>query len=113
MKTELKRNIGFNFYSFLVQALNPKNNEVKMVDWFQGKVIIEISKCGTFFYVRSYNQNILDFWLKKFGNDSFIFVYDDNYNLNKLLKETAKIVDAPYIEQCAITKEWIRYEIIY
>jgi hypothetical protein len=29
-----------------------------------------------------------------------------------VLKETAKFVDAPYIEGCALTKEWIRYEIL-
>jgi hypothetical protein len=111
METRLERAIGFPFYNFLVKARNPKTNEIKMVDWFQGKVTIERSSCNTYWYVRSYSQKIMDFWLEKFGSDSFFFNPEDDYQFHKVLKETAKFVDAPYIEGCALTKEWVRYSI--
>ena len=56
------------------------------------------------------NQHI--FWLDKFGDDMFTIIFEDDYKLHKILKETAKFVDAPYIEGCALTNEWIRYEMI-
>lgn len=110
METRLERAIGLPFYNFLVKARNPKTNEIKMVDWFQGKVTIERSSNETYWYVRSYNQKIMDFWLEKFGSDSFVFNPEDDYKFHKVLKETAKFVDAPYIDGCALTKEWVRYE---
>ena len=112
METRLERMIGFPFYDFLVKARNPKTNEIKMVDWFQGKVTIEIESRGYWRYIRSYSQEIINFWLEKFGTDSFVFRPEDDYQFHKVLKETAKFVDAPYIEGCALTKEWIRYEIV-
>ena len=111
METRLDRAIGFPFYNFLVKARNPKTNEIKMVDWFQGSVTIERSTNNTFWYVRSYSQKIMDFWLETFGSDSFFFNPEDDYQFHKVLKETAKFVDAPYIEGCALTKEWVRYSI--
>ena len=102
----------FPFYNFLVKARNPKTNEIKMVDWFKGKVTIEKSNCGTWWYIRSHSQSIMDFWLDKFGDDMFTIIFEDDYKLHKILKETAKFVDAPYIEGCALTNEWIRYEMI-
>lgn len=110
METRLERNIGFDFFEFLVKARNPKTNEVKMVSWLP-TVIIEKSKCGTWWKVRTYSQRIMDFWIEKFGSDSFIFIFEDNYRLSKLLKETVKFVEPPFIPGCALTKEWIRYEI--
>lgn len=53
----------------------------------------------------------MDFWLEKFGSDSFVFRQEDDYQFHKVLKETAKFVDAPYIEGCALTKEWVQYSI--
>lgn len=111
METRLDRNIGFPFYKFLVKARNPKTNEVKMVDWFQGSVTIEIQTSGYWHYIRSYSQKIMDFWLEKFGSDSFLFRPEDDYQFHKVIKETAKFVDAPFIPGCALTKEWVRYEI--
>ena len=112
METRLDRKIGFPFYAFLVKAINPKTNEIKMVDWFQGSVTIEIETSGYWRYIRSSSQKIMDFWLEKFGFDSFVFRPEDDYQFHKVLKETAKFVDAPYIEGCALTKEWIKYKII-
>lgn len=114
METRLECNLSVpsGFYKFLVKARNPKTNEVKMVDWFQGSVTIERNSSQTFWYVRSYSQKIMDFWLEKFGTDTFVFRPEDDYRFHKVLKETAKFVDAPYIEGCALTKEWIRYEIV-
>lgn len=112
METRLDRNIGFNFYTFKVKALNPKTNEIKLVDWFQGNVTIEKSKAEDWWYVNSYSQKIKDFWLEKFGDIGFSFPLWDEYQFHKLLKETARFVDAPYIEGCALTKEWVRYEMI-
>ena len=77
MVTRLERMIGFPFYDFLVKARNPKTNEIKMVDWFQGKVTIEIDSRGYWRYIRSYSQKIMDFWLEKFGKDSFVFRPED------------------------------------
>ena len=113
METRLECNLSVpsGFYKFLVKARNPKTNEVKMADWFQGSVTIERSSNQTFWYVRSYSQKIMDFWLEKFGTDTFVFRPEDDYQFHKVLKETAKFIDAPYIEGCALTKEWIRYEI--
>lgn len=111
METRLERAIGFPFYNFLVKARNPKTNEIKMVDWFQGSVTIESISNDNFWCVRSYSQKIMDFWLEKFGSDSFVFNPEDDYQFHKVLKETAKFVDAPYIEGCALTKEWVRYSI--
>lgn len=111
METRLERAIGFPFYNFLVKTRNPKTNEIKMVDWFQGSVTIERSNCNTFWYVRSYSQKIMDFWLEKFGDIGFTFPMWEDNKFRKLLKETAKFVDAPYIEGCALTKEWVRYSI--
>ena len=111
METRLERNIGFDFFEFLVKARNPKTNEVKMVNWLP-TVIIEKSKCGTWWKVRTYSQRIMDFWIEKFGSDSFIFIFEDNYRLTKLLKETVKFIEPPFIPGCALTKEWIRYEIL-
>ena len=100
------------FYNFLVKARNPKTNEVKMVDWFQGKVTIEIDSSGYYRYIRSYSQKIMDFWIEKFGKTSFVFRPEDDYQFHKVLKKTAKFVDAPFIPGCALTKEWIKYELI-
>ena len=111
MVTRLERTIGFPFYNFLVKARNPKTNEIKMVDWFQGSVTIESISNDNFWHVCSYSQKIMDFWLEKFGSDSFVFNPEDDYQFHKVLKETAKFVDAPYIEGCALTKEWVRYYI--
>jgi hypothetical protein len=54
----------------------------------------------------------MDFWIEKFGSDSFMFLFDDTYRLTKLLKETVKFVEPPFIPNCALTKEWVRYEIV-
>ena len=112
METRLDRNIGFPFYKFLVKARNPKTNEIKMVDWFQGKVTIEVNKCEDTWFVNSYSQKIQNFWLEKFGDIGFTFPMWEDYQFRKVLKETAKFVDAPYIEGCALTKEWVKYEIV-
>jgi hypothetical protein len=53
----------------------------------------------------------MDFWFEKFGKTSFVFRPEDDYQFHKVLKETAKFVDAPYIDGCALTKEWVRYSI--
>lgn len=110
METRLER-VPNGFYKFLVKGRNPKTNEIKMVDWFQGKVTIEISSSESYRYIHSYSQKIMDFWIEKFGSDSFVFSPEDDYQFHKVLKETAKFVDAPYIEGCALTKEWVRYSI--
>ena len=112
MEIKLLKRIGFNFYDLLVKARNPKTNEVKMVDWFEGKVTIETNNCEDTWIVNSYSQEIQDFWLEKFGDIGFIFPMWEEYQFRKFLKETAKFVDAPYIKGCALTKEWIRYEIV-
>ena len=114
METRLEHDLSVpnGFYEFLVKARNPKTNEIKMVDWFQGKVTIEIDSRGCWRYIRSYSQKIMDFWLEKFGKGSFVFPSEDDYQFHKVLKETAKFVDAPFIPGCALTKEWIRYELI-
>ena len=113
METRLERNLSApsGFYKFLVKARNPKTNEVKMVDWFEGKVTIEIESSGYWRYIRSYSQEIINFWLEKFGTDSFVFRPEDDYQYHKVLKETARFIDAPYIEGCALTKEWVQYSI--
>jgi hypothetical protein len=54
----------------------------------------------------------MDFWLEKFGSDSFCFTPEYDYQFHKVLKETAKFVDAPFIPGCALTKEWVRYEMV-
>ena len=114
METRLEHNLSVpnGFYKFLVKARNPKTNEVKMVDWFEGKVTIEIETRGYWHYISTYSDDIMKFWLGKFGKDLFVFRPEDDYQFHKVLKETAKFVDAPYIEGCALTKEWIRYEMI-
>ena len=111
-RLEYNLNVPHGFYNFLVKARNPKTNEIKMVDWFQGKVTIERSNSNTFWYIRSYSQKIMDFWLEKFGSDSFCFTPEYDYQFHKVLKETAKFVDAPFIPGCALTKEWVRYEMV-
>ena len=111
MKTQLAHSM-FNFYDFKIEAKNPKTNEIKMVDWFKGKVTIEREKSNSFWYVRSYSEKIRDFWLEKFGTDYPIFKSYEYDKFKKLLKETAMFVEAPYIEGCALTKEWIRYQLI-
>lgn len=114
METRLEQDLGTprGFYIFLVKARNPKTNEIKMVDWFEGEVTIEIETRGYWRYIRSYSQKIMDFWLEKFGSDSFVFRPEDDYKFHKVLKETAKFTNAPYIGGCALTNEWIRYEIV-
>ena len=82
-----------------------------MVNWFQGSITIERSRCNTYWYVHSYNKKIMDFWLEKFGSNSFTFNPEDYYQFHKALKETAKFVSSPYIEGCALTKEWVQYSI--
>lgn len=112
MKTQLAHSM-FNFYDFKIEAKNPKTNEVKMVNWFEGSVIIEKDKQEYSWIVKSYSQKIMDFWLEKFGDIGFFFkTWEEDYHLKKLLKETALFVDAPYIEGCALTKEWVRYQIV-
>lgn len=111
MKTQLNHSL-FNFYNFMVEAKNPKTNEIKMVNWFEGSVIIEKTKSNDCWIVKSYSQKIMDFWLEKFGDIGFCFItWEEDYNFKKLLKETAMFVEAPYIEGCALTKEWVRYKI--
>ena len=110
MKTQLTHSM-FNFYDFKVEAKNPKTNEIKMVNWFEGSVIIEKDKSNTYWIVKSFSQKIMDFWLEKFGDIGFCFIMWEENKFKKLLKETAMFVDAPYIEGCALTKEWIRYKI--
>ena len=114
METRLERNLSVpnGFYKFLVKARNPKTNEIKMVDWFEGKVTIEIETSGYWHYISSYSHDIMKFWLEVFGKDIFVFRPEDDYRFHKVLKETAKFVDAPFIPGCALTKEWIRYELI-
>ena len=59
MVTRLERMIGFPFYDFLVKARNPKTNEIKMVDWFQGKVTIEKGeKQESFENTDTFNEHI-------------------------------------------------------
>ena len=113
MQTRLERNwqAPNGFYNFLVKARNPKTNEVKMVNWFDSRVTIEIESRGYWRYIRSHSQTIMNFWIEKFGKDSFVFRPEDDYQFNKVLKETAKFIDAPYIEGCALTKEWVQYSI--
>lgn len=110
MKTQIKHSL-FNFYNFMVEAKNPKTNEIKMVNWFEGSVIIEKTKSNDYWIVKSFSQKIMDFWLEKFGDIGFCFPMWEEDKFKKLLKETAMFVEAPYIEGCALTKEWIRYEI--
>lgn len=111
MKSELKRSM-YNFYDFKVEAKNPKTNEIKMVNWFEGSVIIEKDNRDSYWIVKTISQKIANFWLEKFGDIGFCFKTGEEDNkLKNLLNETAMFVDAPYIEGCALTKEWIRYEI--
>ena len=113
METRLVNlSVSNGFYKFLVKARNPKTNKIKMVDWFEDKVTIEIELSGYWRYISTNSHDIMAFWLRKFGKDIFVFRSEDNYQFNKVLEETAKFVDAPYIEDCALTKEWIRYEIV-
>jgi hypothetical protein len=110
METLLKHS-AFNFYDFYVKAKNPKTNEIVMVNWFQGLVVIE-KKNECEWVVSSFSKEVMDFWVKQFGDDMFYLEGENSLKLNKILKKTAKFINAPFIKGCALTKEWIRYEII-
>lgn len=85
MKTQLAHSI-YNFYIFKIEAKNPKTNEIKMVDWFEGKVSIERENSNSFWYVKSYSEKIRNFWLENFGDEYLIFPFEEFNKFKKITK---------------------------